>query len=95
MPRSAIATLSSEISTLSSASPQQNALLQQLPKPIWRQSLSELFSIWREDNAALSGEAIATALLCAHHCIAKSKEDLSVEVVWTGPEASTIPLRRD
>jgi phosphatidylserine/phosphatidylglycerophosphate/cardiolipin synthase-like enzyme len=69
-------------------------LLQQMPKPIWRQLLTDLITIWYEDNPTVQGESIAAALLSAYHCIERAQEDLNIEVVWTGPEVSRIPVRR-
>ncbi|EDX87489.1 hypothetical protein S7335_5199 [Synechococcus sp. PCC 7335] len=69
-------------------------LLQQLPKPIWRQTLTELLVVWYEDSPRLSGESIATALCSVQHCLKQAEEALKVEVVWTGPEVSRIPVRR-
>lgn len=69
-------------------------LLQQLPKSTWRQALTELLTIWYEDNFELSGESIATALRSMRYCVERSQEALNIEVVWTGPEVSRIPVRR-
>ena len=69
-------------------------LLQQMPKPVWRQALVDLLAVWYEDNPALQGESIATALCAAQHSLERAQAELNVEVVWTGPEVSRIPIRR-
>ncbi len=69
-------------------------LLRQLPKATWRQALTALITIWHEDNCELNGESIATALRSMHYCVERSQEALNIEIVWTGPEVSRIPVRR-
>lgn len=68
--------------------------MQQLPKPIWRQQLTDLIESWNKDSPTLQGESIATALYAAHHSIEQLEAALSLEVVWTGPEVASIPVRR-
>lgn len=97
IPLSVLTTVATFIANISQAVDSETIwrpLLQQLPKPIWRQVLTDLITIWYEDNPTLQGESIATALLSAHHCIERAQEDLNIEVVWTGPEVSRIPVRR-
>lgn len=69
-------------------------LLQTLPHTHWRQVVSDLLEIWWQEPAYLGGEAIATALSMAAYCEAETRKELSVEIVWTGPEGSSIPMRR-
>jgi len=97
IPHSTLETVSAfiaEISQVANSETVWRPLLQQMPKPIWREALADLIAIWYEDSPTLQGESIATALLSAYHCIKGSQEDLSIEVVWTGPEVSRIPVRR-
>lgn len=97
IPQSTLETVSTFIAEISQVADSETAwrpLLQQMPKPIWRQILTDLIAIWYEDSPTLQGESIAIALLSAHHCIKSSQEDLNIEVVWTGPEVSRIPVRR-
>ena len=97
LPPSALSTVSKFLFNIPQASNSETVwlpLLQQLPKPIWRQVLTDLLAVWYEDNPTLQGESIATALCSAHYCIAQAEEALDIEVVWTGPEVSRIPVRR-
>jgi phosphatidylserine/phosphatidylglycerophosphate/cardiolipin synthase-like enzyme len=97
IPLSVLTTVAAFIAKVSQAVDSETVwrpLLQQLPKPIWRRLLTDLITIWHEDNPTLQGESIAAALLSAHHCIERAQEDLNIEVVWTGPEVSRIPVRR-
>lgn len=69
-------------------------LLQRLPHTRWRQDMTTLLEIWQADAKDLDGRAIATALATAAHCESQFREALSLEVVWTGPDGSGIPVRR-
>lgn len=69
-------------------------LLRQLPQATWRQAVIDLLHVWRSEGQAVTKDAIAAALLSAHHCIQQNQQDLSLEVVWTGPPAIGIPTRR-
>ncbi len=97
LPLSALSTVSKFLFNIPQASNSETVwlpLLQQLPKPIWRHVLTDLLAVWYEDNPTLQGESIATALCSAHYCIGRAEEALDIEVVWTGPEVSRIPVRR-
>jgi len=69
-------------------------LLQKLPHTRWRQTVTNLLEVWQLEAPKTSGEAIATALATAAHCESAAKSDLSLEIVWTGPDGSGIPVRR-
>jgi len=69
-------------------------ILRTLPHTHWRQLVSELLEIWHKETIDLSGQAIATALATAAYCETESQKELSLEIVWTGPEGSGIPVRR-
>lgn len=97
LPQSALSTVSKFLANIPQAidrEPFWLPLLQQLPKPVWRQALTDLLAVWYEDNPTLQGESIATALCTAHYGIERAEEALNIEVVWTGPEVSRIPVRR-
>jgi phosphatidylserine/phosphatidylglycerophosphate/cardiolipin synthase-like enzyme len=69
-------------------------LLQLLPRASWRQVFNRLVEIWQAETSDLDGRAIAIALSTAVHCQTQMRQDLSVELVWTGPNPETFPLRR-
>ncbi|MGB3296480.1 MAG: DISARM system phospholipase D-like protein DrmC [Phormidesmis sp.] len=97
LPPSVLNTVSALIADLPQATDSEIAwrpLLQQLPKSTWRQALTGLLTIWYEDNFELNGASIATALRSTRYCVERSQEALNIEVVWTGPEVSRIPVRR-
>lgn len=69
-------------------------LFQRLPKASWRQAVGELVEIWRTQAPHLDSSSIAIALATAASCEKQTQQELSLEVVWTGPNVSDIALRR-
>ncbi|WP_261226432.1 DISARM system phospholipase D-like protein DrmC [Ancylothrix sp. D3o] len=69
-------------------------LFQRLPKASWRQTIAELLLLWHTENPNLDSSSLATALLTAAYCEQQNQEELSAEIVWTGPNVSSLPLRR-
>jgi phosphatidylserine/phosphatidylglycerophosphate/cardiolipin synthase-like enzyme len=69
-------------------------LLQLLPRGSWRQVVSNLVDVWQVEVGELDGKAMAIALSTAAHCQAKLHQELSAELVWTGPNPASLPLRR-
>ncbi len=66
----------------------------------WRQVFNHLIEIWQIETSELDG-AVAVAplpkgfaLSTAVHCQSQMRRDLSVELVWTGPNPESFPLRR-
>jgi phosphatidylserine/phosphatidylglycerophosphate/cardiolipin synthase-like enzyme len=69
-------------------------LLQLLPRGSWRQVVSDLVDVWQAEASELDGKAMAIALSTAAHCQTKLHQELSAELVWTGPNPASLPLRR-
>ncbi|MGB3518303.1 MAG: DISARM system phospholipase D-like protein DrmC [Elainellaceae cyanobacterium] len=69
-------------------------LCQALPKTQWRQDVLDLLSLWQADYPASDMFALTAALAVAAHCEAESRRELSMELVWTGPNPQSTPLRR-
>lgn len=69
-------------------------LLRLLARASWRQEFNHLIEIWQTETSDLDGKAIAIALSTAVHCQTRMRQDLSVELVWTGPNPESLPLRR-
>ena len=67
-------------------------LMQQLPKAQLRTVVANLFETWQVEAMHLDSKAIATALATAAHCNTSSRQELSVELVWTGPLPEITPL---
>lgn len=72
----------------------KSKLLQLLPRGSWRQAVSNLVDVWQVEAGELDGKAMAIALSTAAHCQAKLHQELSAELVWTGPNPASLPLRR-
>ncbi len=69
-------------------------LLSGLPKASWRRVVAELIELWQVEARHLDGDAIATALATAAHCETASRQELSAQLVWSGPNPKGTPLRR-
>lgn len=69
-------------------------LLQLLPRGSWRQVVSNLVDVWQAEASELDGKAMAIALSTSAYCQAKLHQELSAELVWTGPNPASLPLRR-
>jgi phosphatidylserine/phosphatidylglycerophosphate/cardiolipin synthase-like enzyme len=72
----------------------KSKLLQLLPRGSWRQAVSNLVDVWQAEANELDGKAMAIALSTAAHCQTKLHQELSAELVWTGPNPASLPLRR-
>lgn len=97
LPQPVLSTVAEFIATVPQATEREAVwlpLIQQLPKPVWRQTVTDLLTVWQKDNPTMQGESIAAALCAAHHAVEQAQAALSIEVVWTGPEVSRIPVRR-
>lgn len=69
-------------------------LLHQLPKASLRVLLIDLIDTWQLEASHLSGNVIASSLATADYCNREAKQELSLELVWTGPNPKFTPLRR-
>jgi phosphatidylserine/phosphatidylglycerophosphate/cardiolipin synthase-like enzyme len=72
----------------------RHKLLQLLPKSHWRQCVSQLIDVWKTTADGVEGKAIAIALATAAHTQSQLHQELSAELVWTGPNPEALPLRR-
>lgn len=79
---------------LSEPSQVKHKLLQLLPKSHWRQCVGQLIDIWQTKTNRVDGRAIAIALATAAHTQVQLRQELSAELVWTGPNPEALPLRR-
>ena len=69
-------------------------LCQKLPNTHWRQGVINLLVLWYADYPSSDPFALAAALTAAAHCETQSRQELSLELVWTGPNPQESPLRR-
>jgi phosphatidylserine/phosphatidylglycerophosphate/cardiolipin synthase-like enzyme len=73
--------------------PDVAAILATVPQPHYRALTSEFLTAWRLSFPGLGSQAVATALSTAAVAEQARREERSVELVWTGPEADAVPLR--
>jgi len=66
---------------------------QKLPNSHWRQDIIDLLALWQAHHHS-NFFALATALSVAAYCETESRQELSLELVWTGPNPQESPLRR-
>lgn len=71
-----------------------NKLLSALPNLQFRRAASNVLSAWENDQGCWSSRAIAAAMLSATYTSNTIRENLAIELVWTGPESTSIPIRR-
>ncbi len=71
-----------------------NKLLSSLSNLQFRRAASDVLKAWKSDQGCWSSRAIAAALLSATYTSSTIRENLAVELVWTGPESTSIPIRR-
>jgi phosphatidylserine/phosphatidylglycerophosphate/cardiolipin synthase-like enzyme len=72
----------------------QDELCQRLPNTQWRQEVINLLELWQTEGASTNGFGLAAALSAAAHCETAYRQELAVELVWTGPNPGGTPLRR-
>jgi len=65
-----------------------------IPTPDYRGAVVSLLDRWRSQAPEVASQAVASALTTASFIAKKRREEEAVEVVWTGPDQSVIPLRR-
>lgn len=70
------------------------SILKQLPNANFRRLVGELLETWCREAVYLDSTAIAAALSTASYCEGAAQDELSVELVWTGPTSEGMPLRR-
>lgn len=72
----------------------KHRILSQISIPKFRRPVAELLDLWAKENPDWNSSALATALMSSAYSVRQSREEVDVELVWTGPEVTTIPLRR-
>ena len=72
----------------------QNLLYNTIPHEAYRHKMEAILKAWQTALSPMPGSALALALRAAVASDAACREDLSAELVWTGPATPSIPLRR-
>lgn len=70
------------------------SILKQFPNTNFRRLLGEMLETWCREAVYLDSSMIAAALSTASYCEAAAQDELSVELVWTGPTSEGMPLRK-
>ncbi len=65
-----------------------------IPTPDYRGAVGSFLDRWRSKAPEVPPQSVAAALVTASYISKKSREEQAVELVWTGPVQSVIPLRR-
>lgn len=70
-------------------------LLQSVNNPRFRRPLQDLLTAWREDTALLwNSKELAAAIASSAHTVQAARQELAVELAWTGPSYSNLAVRR-
>lgn len=72
----------------------KNRVLSQISLPKFRRSVGKLLELWAKENPDWNSSSLATALMSSAYSVKQSRQEVDVELVWTGPEVTRIPLRR-
>jgi len=63
-----------------------------VPSPAFGDMAGRLVRAW-EGEGGLNGRALATALHAASQAVGDERREESIEVVWTGPKTTSVPVR--
>ena len=72
----------------------RSRVTQSVPSPHHRSLIAAFLDRWRTEAGDLAPQAVAVALQTAVLSERERREGQSVELVWTGPDVGTVPLRR-
>ena len=72
----------------------KHRILSQISIPKFRRPVAELLDLWAIENPDWNSFALATALMSSAYSVRQNRKEVDVELVWTGPEVTEIPLRR-
>jgi phosphatidylserine/phosphatidylglycerophosphate/cardiolipin synthase-like enzyme len=56
--------------------------------------IAEMLKLWSSELGQVSSKELATALATAKSCHMAARKQLAIELVWTGPNIGTTPMRR-
>lgn len=72
----------------------RNRALQRIAQPGYRNEAGRFFDVWNALPFKVSPQSAALCLLTAATSDKAQREGQTIELVWTGPDANCIPLRR-
>lgn len=71
----------------------RNAALGAVPTPRYREIAAAMFDTWTSGAGDLPGSAVALALRAASQTLEQEQHRESVDIVWTGPTTTEVPVR--
>lgn len=71
----------------------RNTALGAIPTPRYREIAQGLFDAWMSWAGDLPGSAVALALRAASQTLEREQDRESVDIVWTGPTTTEVPVR--
>jgi phosphatidylserine/phosphatidylglycerophosphate/cardiolipin synthase-like enzyme len=69
-------------------------LASQMPSSEVGKDFQELLNIWEKEYPDLEAKTVAALLTTAEFSIKRTRGEFNVELVWTGPNPSHLPLRK-
>lgn len=72
----------------------RHQVLQRIAQPGYRNEAGRFFDVWNALTSKVSPQSAALCLLTAASADKAQREGQTIELVWTGPDANCIPLRR-
>jgi phosphatidylserine/phosphatidylglycerophosphate/cardiolipin synthase-like enzyme len=72
----------------------RDQIAQAVPSPHHRALVAAFLDRWRSEAGGVPPHSVVAALLTASEAEKGHREMQSVELVWTGPDAGVVPLRR-
>ena len=95
LPQQTVMSLAEAISSADWAAghPVRNGIVRAVPNAPHRHRVAQFLDLWRSSAPEMTSAAVAMALMTAVHAD-HSRSTPSVELVWTGPDAEVVPLRR-
>lgn len=69
-------------------------LLSRVPQPRFHGLIDEFLAGWQARAPEVSPQSVALALLAASAAVEYTRREQTVELVWTGPDTPSIPMRR-
>jgi phosphatidylserine/phosphatidylglycerophosphate/cardiolipin synthase-like enzyme len=65
-----------------------------VPQPRFRDLVDEFLAGWQRSAPHVASDSVALALLAAAAAAERVRREQTVELVWTGPDTPSIPMRR-
>lgn len=74
--------------------PSVSPFITTLPHPAIQAEMESLVHLWQTEHLDINAPGLALAFLTAAHAAREHRAAQALELVWTGPRAASLPLRR-